>query len=287
MSRVLPPARSLSAPLAGRVARPDAAERPSRRRLFGFAAAGLVAMAAGVSLWSAAPSAHAQSGEALHFEGSVDGVQTTLLLQRRGDRFDGELQEGALRLPVQGEVRGPRWQGRLTLPGGFGLTLPFEADLQGSAMQLRIALLPGTPPASLTLHRAGAPATPGAAPTARGSAPQGAGRIEPALVGRWVRDSTINSSGGAGGFASFSTRRTLQFAADGRVLQTLRSAGGGGSWSHASGEQVEFAGRWEVRGDTLWLAQDGQAQFQPAGRVSLVDGRLVVYHGQGRQIWTR
>ena len=114
-----------------------------------------------------------------------------------------------------------------------------------------------------------------------------AGRIDPALVGRWVRESVINSPGGAGGFASFATQRSLTLAGDGRARQTQRSAGGGSQWSHASEEQVEFSGRWQVRGAELWVMPDSQTQFIQAARYALFDRRLVVYTAQGRQIWSR
>ncbi len=113
------------------------------------------------------------------------------------------------------------------------------------------------------------------------------GQIDPALVGRWVRESVINSPGGAGGFASFATQRSLTLASDGRARQTLRSASGGGQWSQASAEEVEFSGRWQVRGAELWVMPDGQAQFIQAARYAIFDGRLVVYTPQGRQIWSR
>ena len=119
------------------------------------------------------------------------------------------------------------------------------------------------------------------------SEPAAGGALDPALVGRWVRESVINSSGGAGGFASLATQRTLTLASDGRARQTLRSAGGGSQWSHSSGEQVEFSGRWQVRGAELWVQPDGQAQFIQAARYALFDGRLVAYTSQGRQIWSR
>jgi hypothetical protein len=111
--------------------------------------------------------------------------------------------------------------------------------------------------------------------------------VDRALVGRWTQESIINSGGGAGGFASFSTVRTLVLAHDGRVRQSVRSAGGGGNWSHASNEELEFSGRWQVRGTEIWVQPDGYPQYVAAGRYALIDGRLVVYDGRGRQIWSR
>jgi hypothetical protein len=257
----------------------------SRRRLL---AVGLAALLAGAAHCGPAM-ATVPTQEVLQFGGIVDGVRSDLLLRRRGTRFEGELREHGMTLALAGEVDRNVWRGRIELPGGLGLRLPFQAESTDQQIVVRLQLLPTATPTIVTLQRvdgasgaAGAPGTPRQATAAAG----GGGRIEPAMVGRWVHDNVITSPGGAGGFGSFATRRVARLGADGRAVMTSVSAGGGGSWSSSGGERVEFSGRWEMRGDQLWVAADGGA-FEPIARVSMVDGRLVLYTGNGRQIWTR
>jgi hypothetical protein len=248
-------------------------------------AAALLCLAATVPFSSAVlaqqPAAAAAQTSTEHFEATLQGVRTVLTLRREGTRLSGQFTESGLVLPLTGQAQGTRLSGRVEGPAGTGLSFPFEADHRGDALHLRIALLPGQPAVTLAFQRVGT-----AAASAAPAAPA-AGAIEPALVGRWVRESVLNSPGGAGGFASFATVRTLALGPDGRARQTVRSAGGGGSWSHSSGEETEFSGRWQVRGQELWVQPDGQPQFVAAGRYALIDGRLVVTTARGRQIWTR
>jgi len=215
------------------------------------------------------------------YETTVQGVRTELVLRRDGLRLSGQLTESGLVMPLTGQAQGTRLSGRINVLAGTGLSLPFDADQRGDMLHLHIALLPGQPTTTLVFQRVGAARALGAA------ALTPVGAIEPALVGRWVRETVINSPGGAGGFASFATVRTLALGRDGRARQSVRSAGGGGSWSHASNDETEFSGRWQVRGQELWVVPDGQSQFVAAGRYALIDGRLVVYTAQGREIWTR
>lgn len=113
------------------------------------------------------------------------------------------------------------------------------------------------------------------------------GTLDTRLLGRWVHQSMINSSGGAGGFASFTTERSIEFGADGRVQQWVRSVGGGGSWSSGGNRRLEFAGRWEVRGNEIWVQPDGHANSLRAGTFQLSGAYLVTVGRDGRTIWQR
>lgn len=113
------------------------------------------------------------------------------------------------------------------------------------------------------------------------------GAQDPRLVGRWVHQSMISSSGGAGGFASFTTVRSIEFGPDGQVQQWVRSVGGGGTWSAQGGRKLEFAGRWEVRGNEIWVQPQGRAEALRAGTYQLSGPYLVTYGQDGRTIWQR
>ena len=114
-----------------------------------------------------------------------------------------------------------------------------------------------------------------------------AGTVDAELVGRWRHESQINSGGGAGGFASFSTVRILELAGNGQVRQSVRSVGGGGNWSSDGGERTEFVGRWQARQGEIWVQPEGQSQFINAGRYRLSGPYLVTENGRGRMIWSR
>jgi hypothetical protein len=113
------------------------------------------------------------------------------------------------------------------------------------------------------------------------------GPLDTRLLGRWVHQSMINSGGGAGGFASFTTERSIEFGSDGRVQQWVRSVGGGGTWSSNGSRRLEFAGRWEVRGNEIWVQPDGHDGTMRAGTYQLSGAYLVTVGRDGRTIWQR
>lgn len=219
------------------------------------------------------------------YEAVERGVTTRLVLRIDGAQVTGELLEGTLRLAVAATLQGQRLQqGRMTDPGSGRRILGFDGELRGAELLLTVRPDAPNPARTLAMRRveAGAPAAAAAAPRAAG-----AGGLDPAIVGRWRHESQINSPGGAGGFASFATVRTLELSADGRVRQWVRSAGGGGNWSHQGGETMEFSGHWQARGAEIWVRPDGGADFVRAAGYRRVGERLVTESAQGRQIWER
>jgi len=215
------------------------------------------------------------------YEATEQGVTSRLTLRVDGGRVDGSLVEGSLTLGVTATQRGQRLQGHLTDPGSGRALLRFDGELRGDTLLL--TMRPDAPNPTRTLAMRRVDATAAAAPAA---APR-AGGLDPAIVGRWRHESQINSTGGAGGFASFASVRILELAADGRVRQWVRSAGGGGSWSHQGGESLEFSGRWQVRGAEIWVQPEGRPEFVRAAGYRRVGERLVTESQQGRQIWER
>ena len=213
----------------------------------------------------------------LAYEGSHQGVATRVELQIEGSRFEATLSEPAMRLGLRGSVQGRQLQGQLIEPGSGQALMPMKGELRGDELLLELQP-PAMPTARMALRRVAAVDT---------AASADSGTIDPRIVGRWRRDSMINSPGGAGGFASFSTVRTLELAPDGRARQTVRSVGGGGNWSSDGGERTEFSGRWQARQGEIWVLPDGQPQFVNAGRYRMVGAHLVTENAQGRQVWSR
>jgi hypothetical protein len=119
-----------------------------------------------------------------------------------------------------------------------------------------------------------------------GSTAPGAASLDPRLIGEWINEKMI-SSGGAS-FASFSTVRTLRFEGSGRVMQWVRSAGGGQNWSYGGGgRKLEFAGRWLARDGIIHVQPDGASQYMAAGRYRFSAPYLVTESSEGRLIWQR
>jgi hypothetical protein len=243
---------------------------------------------AGLATGLARPAAAAAAAQRVSYSAETNGQTTLIQLQIESGLVTGEMREGALTLALKGVLQGQRLQARLLLPGTELAVAALDAELRGDTLDLSVQAQAGVAPTRLVMRRVGAAAAPTTAATAASTATAaGAGAVDPRLAGRWRHESMINSPGGAGGFASFSTVRTLVLAADGRVQQSVQSAGGGGNWSHASGDKVEFQGRWMARDGQLWVQADGGADFQSAGRYRMVDQMLVIEGGRGRTIWQR
>lgn len=231
-----------------------------------------------LALAAALGAASAFAAPPVAYEGSHQGVATRVELQIDGSRFEATLSEPAMQLGLRGSVQGRQLQGQLIEPGSGQALMPMKAELLGDELLLELQP-PAMAPARMALRRVAA--------TGTGDAASSSGSIDPQIVGRWRRDSMINSPGGAGGFASFSTVRTLELGPDGRARQTVRSVGGGSHWSSDGGERTEFSGRWQARQGEIWVLPDGQAQFVNAGRYRRVGAHLVTENGQGRQVWSR
>lgn len=258
-----------------------------KRRLICLAA---LAAALGAPVSFAAPTAAALPAT-LQFEARHNGVPTRLTLQIDGTRVSGQAEEPGVRLAVDGHTQDRRLELNLREPT-TGLALArLRARIHDTHLDATVTpLLPGAESARLRFVPTGAATTAHtAAPDRRtDTGPRGAaGTLDARLVGRWVHQSMINSPGGAGGFASFTTERVLEFGADGRVQQTVRSVGGGGHWSAQGGRQVEFSGSWQVHGDRIWVRADGQGAYQPAGPYRFAGEYLVTEGSGGRRIWQR
>jgi hypothetical protein len=116
---------------------------------------------------------------------------------------------------------------------------------------------------------------------------QPSSQLDPRLVGVWVNENQINSPGGAGGFASFSTVMTMELDADGTIRQFTQSVGGGGDWSSNSGRTLDFEGNWRASNNTLLVLGMGLPDYTPAATYSFSDQYLVTNSDMGRLIWQR
>lgn len=116
---------------------------------------------------------------------------------------------------------------------------------------------------------------------------QPASQLDARLVGVWVNEKQINSPGGAGGFASFSTVMTMEINGDGTIRQFTQSVGGGGDWSSNSGRTLDFEGKWRAGNNTLFVYGMGLPDYTAAGTYSFSGQYLVTINDQGRLIWQK
>jgi len=114
-----------------------------------------------------------------------------------------------------------------------------------------------------------------------------ANALDPRLVGTWAHENQINSGGGAGGFASFSTVMTMVLNGDGTIQQFTQSVGGGGEWSSNSGRTMDFDGTWRAANGTLLVHGMGLPDYTPAATYSFSGDYLVTQSDMGRLIWQR
>lgn len=239
----------------------------------------------------ASPAAQA-TPQTLSWQGSQNGVGTTLTLRLDGARVEGHIVEAGASLPVRGSVQGRTVQGQVLNPLSGQALIALAATLAGDDLTLSLRPTGSDQAMNFAMRRVGAPAAAATAnltpATVAAPASPAGGAVDAAFVGRWFSESHINSPGGAGGFASLSTVRTLELTPDGRVRQSVRSAGGGGNWSYDGGGRVEFSGRWQVRGgNEFWAQPDGQAAFVRVGVIRRAGDYLVTESSEGRVNWRR
>lgn len=244
------------------------------------AAFSLLALAAALSPLAASATPTAAGS----YQGEVNGITTTLTLQGGASRISGTVTEGAIQLSVRGSQQGSRLSLQLLEPSQGQEVARLEGRLEGSGINATLSTV--NPQTGQVVSR---PAQfvrtgPGAAPAAQTGAT--GGQVDGRLVGRWINEKQINSGGA--NFASFSTVRVLQFDASGRIMQTVRSAGGGGNWSYdGGGSKVEFSGRWYAKDGVVYVQADGTSGFTAASRYRFADPYLITESRDGRINWRR
>jgi hypothetical protein len=225
------------------------------------------------------------------YRATVNGVESVLRLRAKNLEVAGSYREGAISLNVRARLDGSHLSGALVDPVGGAEVAGLHGTHRDNQLDVTMSV---TDPASgqrqsirAVLLRSGVTPGPMAQPPS-GARKAPDGSIDPRLVGAWVHERQINSGAGAGGFASFSTVRTLELGADGRVSQWSESIGGGGDWSYGSGgPKLEYQGAWYARDGVVHVRLDGQSEFVAATRYRFVDSYLVTENDDGRINWRR
>lgn len=218
------------------------------------------------------------------YQANLDGQPTELVLRQDGQAVSGQyVENGSLRLDLKGSFDGQVLRAEISVPQSGQVVATLAARYADAQLATRIAAR--DPRNGQVLERQALflradQANAQAQPQSTG------GGLDPALVGNWVHEKIINSSGGTG-FASFNTVMTLRLGADGSVAQWTRSAGGGGDWSYDSPGQLQYSGQWRSDNGVLLVRQQGAADYQPAARYRFSDPYLVTEGTGGKMIWQR
>lgn len=228
------------------------------------------------------------------YQGQIAGMANQLVLQSAGGQVSGSFVEGAMQLAVRGTQQGAQLSLQLVEPNSGSAVATLEGRLEGGtfvatvrAANLQTGQVSTETARFVRVGAAAAAAATGGTPAATAAAPAG-GALDPRLLGAWHNEKHINSGGGAGGFASFSTVRTLEFDASGRVTQWVQSSGGGGNWSYGGGgRKAEYSGRWYAKDGIVYVQLDGTSGFQPASRYRFAGEYLVTENNEGRLNWRR
>lgn len=221
------------------------------------------------------------TGPAGRYHASVEGVGTVLTLDAQ---LAGSYAEGELRFNVRGTQQGGTLRLSVRDPASDLEIAQIEGPLQAGVFDARIrAQNPLTGEQRESQARFVREGT-----NAGGKAPpaSAAGALDARLVGVWTSSETLGGGGGPNP-GVFSTERTAEISADGRISQWAESAGGGGDWSYGSGRKLEFSGRWQARAGILYVQTDGAAGFEPATRYRFADPYLVTESNSGKTIWQR
>jgi len=221
--------------------------------------------------------AHAQdfSGK---YTGNYEGNPIVLALNSSGDNlYDGELNDGTNTFSVTGTGVGPQIKGECKELRS-GLTMTMLGTLENGHLSLSL----GIAGIMLSIHLL----KEGTAAPVTDNAPDGKER-DPAIVGRWTRQSQYNSGYGQG---SMSSEASMIFMADGRVADGgTRTVVSGADWSGNSsseGGTVVEGLIWYSENRQIYLraSKNGQTETQCLGQYYIEDGKMLVTALDGTKV---
>jgi hypothetical protein len=213
------------------------------------------------------------------YEGSYEGAPVRLQLsQTTTHSYEGILDDSHNQYKVAATSSGNQLTGtckeqslgiQLTLNGLLqGRNLSLKLEFWGTLIPLELQKSP-TNPTSSTLK-------------------QDQRQRDPALVGKWVRQSNYNSGGYGQG--SMATESALILLADGQLADGgSRTVVGGSGWSGASsqqGGQLLPGIVWYTENKQLYLqiTENGQTQVQLLGRYYIENQNMLVTGADGTKV---
>lgn len=232
---------------------------------------------------------HISSVKAQDFSGTYNGIYNgdpvVLTLASAGSNtYKGTLNDTHLTYEVAAQATGKNLKGTCS-EKSMGLSLEMTGILNGSTLSLNLSMMGAE--IAVELKKAGAapkPAT--AAASTQPKLPAGA-QHDPALIGRWVRQSNYNSGYGQG---SMSSESVMILLADGRLSDGgSRTVTSGSDWSGTSSQEgsgVVEGVLWYNKGKQLFLqvTANGKTETQLLGSYYIEHNNMLVTGQDGTKV---
>ena len=222
------------------------------------------------------------------YTGTYNNDPVVLLLSTiAANTYAGTMTDGTLNYQVNATGAGNTLKGNCTEPT-LGMNLDLIGVLSGNNLQLSLSILGST--IQVALVKAGSPATtkPASKP-ATASKPLAANAShDPALVGRWTKQSNYNSGDGQAG--SMSTEEHMLFYEDGRLADGgSRTVTSGSDWSGSNGS--EGAGVlpgvfWYSKQQQIYLevTENGKTQTVLLGKYYIENNNMLITGQDGTKM---
>jgi hypothetical protein len=219
------------------------------------------------------------------YRGQLNGDGVTLTLSQSGTAISGSMVDSYQRYDVAGQVEGNRLRGTATEQSlGIQFELTGEIANRYIDLVLVVEMLGQRSEQSARFAKDGESLAD--APTA-GAAGDPVAAGDPALIGRWVHESSYQSGSGDSFFAA-NTRQSIVFLADGRVANGGAdvSMSGDSYFGQSSGGGAGTDLRWETRDQHLFLVgtDNGRVQRVDLGRYYVEDGRMLITGNNGQKL---
>ncbi len=217
------------------------------------------------------------------YTGAYQGDPVVLQLRAAGaNAYTGELNDNHNNYSISATAEGNRLKGQCT-ETTIGLAMALDGSLADNRLSLSLTF--GATVLTLELEKE-AVAVP-----AKTTAASGKEQHDPALVGRWTRQSNYNSGYGQG---YMSTESAIVLFADGRVADGgSRTVTSGADWSgnaSSAGSGVVEGLYWYSDKQQIFLraSQNGKTETQALGRYYIENGNMLITGQDGtKTLWSR
>jgi hypothetical protein len=221
------------------------------------------------------------------YTGTYNGDAVTLQLKTTGtNQYTGTVNDSHLTYDVAAAATGNTLKGTCT-EKTQQLTLQLAGVLNGAQLSLKLSLLTAVIDFELTKTGAKASTTTPPAATPQPKAPAGT-QQDPAVVGRWTRQSNYNSGGGQAG--SMSSENSMIFYADGRLAdggsRVVTSGDGWGGSSSDQGKGVLPGVIWYTKDKQLYLqaTENGKTETQLLGKYYIENNNMLITAQDGTKV---
>jgi hypothetical protein len=228
--------------------------------------------------------------DAQDFSGQYTGTYNNdpvvlLLSTTAANTYAGTMSDGTLNYQVSATGAGNTLKGTCSEPT-LGMNLDLTGILSGNNLQLSLSILGST--IQVALVKAGSPATtkPATKPAAKPIAANTS--HDPALVGRWTKQTNYNSGYGQSG--SMSTEEQMIFYEDGRLADGgSRTVTSGSDWSGSNsseGSGVLPGVFWYSKQQQIYLevTENGKTQTVPLGKYYIENNNMLITGQNGTKM---